>query len=98
MIWLCNATLYDGKDLRDGNGHLRRSGKVVEITPSREKIEFQDDIYDLEGHIVCPGFIDLHVHLRDPGQTWREDIDSGSLAAAAGGFTHVVAMPTPLSH
>ncbi|HXK99678.1 MAG TPA: dihydroorotase [Acetomicrobium sp.] len=95
MIWLCNATLYDGKDLRDGKWDICvESGKVVEITPSRgKKSNFQDDIYDLEGHIVCPGFIDLHVHLRDPGQTWREDIDSGSLAAAAGGFTHVVAMP-----
>ena len=40
-----------------------------------------------------PGFIDMHVHLRDPGLTWKEDIESGSKAAARGGFTTIVAMP-----
>ena len=40
-----------------------------------------------------PGLVDPHVHLREPGQEWKEDIESGSRAAAAGGFTAVVAMP-----
>ena len=43
--------------------------------------------------IVAPGFVDLHVHLREPGQEYKEDIASGAAAAAAGGFTSVCCMP-----
>ena len=51
------------------------------------------------GLIAAPGLIDVHVHLREPGQTWKETIRSGTAAAAAGGFTTVVAMPntTPVN-
>lgn len=48
---------------------------------------------DLRGLVLAPGFIDLHVHLREPGQTHKEDIGSATRAAAAGGFTSVLAMP-----
>jgi dihydroorotase len=48
---------------------------------------------DAAGCIVAPGLIDIHVHLREPGQTWKETIATGTAAAAAGGFTTVVAMP-----
>ncbi len=48
---------------------------------------------DAEGAWVGPGLVDLHSHFRDPGQTWKEDIDSGSRAAAAGGYTAVMMMP-----
>jgi dihydroorotase len=50
-------------------------------------------IIEAAGHWVCPGFIDLHVHLREPGQEYKEDIASGLDAAAAGGFTAVCPMP-----
>lgn len=50
-------------------------------------------IVDAAGHWVCPGFVDLHVHLREPGQEYKEDIGSGLDAAAAGGFTAVCPMP-----
>ena len=50
-------------------------------------------VIDVSGLVVGPGFVDLHAHLREPGQEWKEDIASGSRAAAAGGFTAVVAMP-----
>jgi len=50
-------------------------------------------ILDLTGHCVCPGFIDMHVHLREPGQEWKETIATGTRAAAAGGFTGVACMP-----
>ncbi|MBT8454225.1 MAG: dihydroorotase [Deltaproteobacteria bacterium] len=50
-------------------------------------------IVDASGHWVCPGFVDLHVHLREPGQEYKEDIGSGLDAAAAGGFTAVCPMP-----
>jgi dihydroorotase len=50
-------------------------------------------VCELRGKVLCPGFIDCHVHLREPGQTHKEDIASGTRAAAAGGFSTVVAMP-----
>ena len=48
---------------------------------------------DAKGLIVCPGLIDMHVHLREPGQEWKEDIESGSRAAIAGGVTSMCCMP-----
>ncbi len=53
----------------------------------------QDKVIDAQGRLVMPGLIDLHVHFRDPGQTQKEDIETGSRAAARGGVTTVVAMP-----
>jgi dihydroorotase len=50
-------------------------------------------VIEAAGAWLGPGLVDLHVHLRDPGQTWKEDMASGAIAAAAGGFTAVVAMP-----
>jgi dihydroorotase len=49
--------------------------------------------YDVTGRVVCPGLIDLHVHLREPGQSSKETIATGTAAAARGGFTTVVCMP-----
>ncbi len=51
------------------------------------------DVIDCSGCWIGPGFVDLHAHLREPGHEWKEDIESGSRAAAAGGYTAVVAMP-----
>lgn len=55
-----------------------------------------DMVIDAPGCWVGPGLVDLHVHLREPGQEWKEDVASGSGAAAAGGFTAVVSMPNTL--
>jgi len=51
------------------------------------------ETFDLKGRVVAPGFCDMHVHFRDPGQEYKEDISSGALSAAAGGFTTVACMP-----
>ncbi len=58
-----------------------------------EIFEPEAQIIDAKGLIVAPGFVDLHVHFRDPGQTYKEDLLSGGRAAVAGGFTTVVCMP-----
>jgi len=50
-------------------------------------------ILDMSGLVVCPGFIDMHVHFREPGQEWKETVATGAAAAAAGGFTAVACMP-----
>jgi dihydroorotase len=68
------------------DGKIAAIGK--ELSP-----DGNEDIVDAEGKIVCPGFIDIHVHLRDPGYEYKEDIITGSKAAAVGGFTTVCCMP-----
>lgn len=51
------------------------------------------EVYDASGLVVAPGFIDMHVHLRQPGQSAKETIATGTRAAAAGGITRVATMP-----
>lgn len=71
---------------------LLKDGRVVEVAPPH-KIKGADDKFDARGLVVAPGFIDLHVHLREPGQGHKETIATGTAAAAAGGFTSVCTMP-----
>ncbi|MDQ6964896.1 MAG: dihydroorotase, partial [Mariprofundales bacterium] len=52
-----------------------------------------EDVFDAAGYVVAPGLVDMHVHLREPGQEWKEDIESGSRAAVAGGVTSMCCMP-----
>jgi len=72
---------------------LVRDGRVVEVAAPGKIHESADEKFDARELIVAPGFIDLHVHLREPGQGDKETIASGTAAAAAGGFTSVCAMP-----
>lgn len=72
-------------DIRIENGIITAMGKYI-------RSEEYSEIIEAAGKIVAPGLIDVHVHFRDPGFTYKEDIDSGAKAAAAGGFTTVVCM------
>ncbi|MDD6157259.1 MAG: dihydroorotase [Lachnospiraceae bacterium] len=68
-----------------------RDNKVERIEPNC--MEKADEVIDAKGCFVMPGFIDMHVHLRDPGLTHKEDVITGMQAAAHGGYTTVLAMP-----
>lgn len=72
---------------------LLRDGRISEIALPNKIRSGADEKLDARGLIVAPGFIDLHVHLREPGQNYKETIATGTAAAAAGGFTSVCTMP-----
>jgi len=73
---------------------LVRGGEIAEIgAPGAPAAPAGTEVLDGEGRHLFPGFVDPHVHLRTPGQEHKEDLDSGTRAAAAGGFVAVVAMP-----
>lgn len=88
--------IKNGKVLSE-SGELVRADIFIEgnkIVKMKESIaEEADEVIDAEGNFVSAGFIDLHVHLREPGGEKKETIATGTLAAAAGGFTTVAAMP-----
>jgi len=75
----------------------RKINKVADVCVSgdrfAEKVSAKAAVIDAKGLILAPGFVDLHAHFREPGQTSKESIATGTAAAAAGGFTSVVAMP-----
>jgi dihydroorotase len=67
------------------DGRIAKVGKGI---PAGEA-----EVLDVAGLVVCPGFLDMHVHLREPGFEWKETVATGTAAAAAGGFTGVACMP-----
>lgn len=75
---------HEKGDVLVEDGKIISLGKVADVSDA--------EIYDAEGCFVTPGLIDMHVHLREPGQEAKEDIHTGTQAAAAGGITHVVTM------
>lgn len=90
---LRNGHLVDPSQAIDGVTDIRiENGVVSEVGPDLPEQD-GEEIFDLSGCYVMPGLVDTHVHLRDPGQEESEDLESGSKAAIAGGFTTVVAMP-----
>src|SRR6476620_8309666 len=72
---------------------LLRDGQVAEVAPPNKVRGSAEGKFDAQGLVVAPGFIDLHVHLREPGQSYKETIASGTAAAAVGGFTSICCMP-----
>lgn len=91
-LWIQGGRIIDPANSRDEEADLfALDGKIVETLSEGERSTARK--IDASGQIVCPGFIDLHSHFREPGQSQKETIRSGSLAAAAGGYTTVVIMP-----
>ena len=71
-----------------------KDGRIAAVIPRDQRgDDSAETVIEGRGRYILPGFIDLHVHLRDPGYTYKEDIISGSHAAAAGGVTSVFCMP-----
>lgn len=86
-----NATVVSPADKISGRYDiLVMNGKIAQIG---ENLSFDGEVIDAEGLYAIPGLVDMHVHLRDPGQTQKEDIFTGCRAAAAGGVTSLLAMP-----
>ena len=83
--------LLDQDGERDGDVRVA-DGRIADVGVDLA-VEDGDDVLDARGCIVSPGFVDLHVHLREPGKEEAETIETGSRAAALGGFTAIVAMP-----
>lgn len=93
-ILIRQGRIIDAATKTDMVGDVYIDGGIIkEIGDKLEKKEKNDRVIDAGGCLVMPGLIDLHVHLRDPGQTEKEDIETGAKAAARGGVTTVVAMP-----
>lgn len=97
MLYLRNGYVIDPLSKEEGYRDIlidTRSGRIVRIALPGEQAAsaaFAKEI-DLNGQIVAPGLVDVHVHFRDPGFTHKEDIRTGAAAAAKGGFTSVVLM------
>ena len=89
-----NGQLIDPAQHLEGKYDLLlKDGRVVEVALAGKLRGKADENFNARGLIVAPGFIDIHVHLREPGQSHKETIENGTRAAAAGGFTSVCAMP-----
>ena len=91
MFVIKNVRILDPASATDMTGDIGiENGKIAAIGTVETKAE--DQVLDGKGLVAAPGLVDTHVHFRDPGLTYKEDIYSGAHAAAAGGFTSVVCM------
>ena len=88
-IFLKGGLVLDPSSGREAKGDvLIRDGKIADGKPTKDA-----QVIPVDGCVVTPGLIDPHVHLREPGQSAKETIATGTAAAVAGGFTSVIAMP-----
>ncbi len=92
MILIRNGRVIDPSSALDETMDLVIDKGRIEAMGIYETSSAYDRVIDARGMIVAPGFVDIHVHFRDPGFTYKEDLVSGARAAARGGFTHVVCM------
>ena len=93
-VAIVNGYVIDpAQEINAGRNLLLEDGRVVELLDRAESLPDDAQLLDATGLIVAPGFIDLHTHLREPGQEYKETIATGAAAAVAGGWTSVCAMP-----
>jgi dihydroorotase len=93
-LLIANGHLIDpSENQNSGKNLLIEDGKIVAWLNQNEAAPEDAEVFDATGLIVAPGFIDLHVHLREPGQEYKETIATGAQCAAVGGFTSVCCMP-----
>lgn len=97
-LLILNGRVIDpANGLDEARDLFLRDGKIAAVDkPGSLKSAETAEIIDAAGLVVAPGLVDVHVHLREPGQTYKETIATGTAAAAAGGFTTVVAMPNTI--
>jgi dihydroorotase len=94
MLLIKNGRVLDPATKTDAVLDILVDGeKIQEVSPTGNIIASNAEVFDATGLIVAPGFIDLHVHLREPGQENSETIETGTRSAARGGFTAVCCMP-----
>lgn len=92
-IIIAGGRVLEPRSGTDGNMDiLIENGRIVKLAPHLDASAPDISLIDARGLVVAPGLIDVHVHFRDPGLTYKEDIRSGADAAARGGFTTVVCM------
>ncbi|MBT5847157.1 MAG: amidohydrolase family protein, partial [Verrucomicrobiales bacterium] len=92
-VLLQGGRVIDPANGRDETADVLLSNAKIEAIGSGLETPPDTEVINCTGQVVCPGLIDLHVHFREPGQTAKENIATGSAAAAMGGFTSVVCMP-----
>jgi dihydroorotase len=93
-LLIANGYLIDpSQGQNSGRNLLIEDGRVAGLLDRSEGVPEGAEVLDVTGLVVAPGFIDMHVHLREPGQEYKETIASGAAAAVAGGWTSVCAMP-----
>ena len=93
QILIKGARVLDPENIDDHKDILIKDGRIDAIIESGQKKSSDVTIIDATSMIVVPGLIDIHVHLREPGQEYKETIETGLLAAVRGGFTAVCSMP-----
>ena len=92
MVIFKNGTIIDPKTSFMGKKDIAIEGNRIAKIEEDIPVSKEDTVYDCTGKYIGPGLVDVHVHFRDPGFTYKEDIESGSIAAAKGGFTSVILM------
>lgn len=104
---MITRSIHFMSELQNHKAMIIRGGRIIDPHTGRDEVgdiaidqrrivqEVSADVFvlDASGLIVCPGLMDIHIHLRDPGQTHKETIETGTAAAAKGGFTFVACMP-----
>lgn len=92
LLLIKNGTVINPGDKTQQKADVLVEDGIIKKIAAKQTVK-ADKVIDASGCFVMPGFIDMHVHLRDPGQEEKETVETGARAAAHGGFTTIVAMP-----